>query len=135
MPTYAGGDILEIVCKHSSGTFRYQAKANEDFTINPGGFRSNDDDDAVTGAGEMIDQINRKRTSIEGTIAVDFTSGNEETSLPALAASPELGVWTISVVTGTVWKIKGKPVGDLNFTTNNPQMALKIAGSGVAEKL
>lgn len=135
MPTYTGGDILEIVCKHSLGTFRFQAKSNEDFQVNPGGFRSNDDNNAITGAGEMIDQINRTRWSIEGPVAVDMASENESKNLTALARSAELGVWTISVITGIVWKGKGKPVGDLNFSTNTAQMPLKVSGSGILERI
>lgn len=135
MPKYRGGDITEIVCKHSLGTFRFQAKSGESFTVNPGGFRSNDDDDALTGGGEMIDQVNRKRSSLEGPIAVDFESENETKNLPLLAASSELGVWTISHISGVVWKGKGKPVGDLNFDTNTAQMPLKVAGGGIFEKI
>ena len=44
MPNYVGGDIEEIVCKHATlGEFRFQAKSNESFTLDPGGLRSNDD--------------------------------------------------------------------------------------------
>lgn len=136
MPVYSGGDVLEVVCKHSLGTFRFQVKGNEDVTINPGGLRANDDDDAITGAGEMIDQVNRKRPSFDiPNVACDFSSENETKNLPLLAASAELGIWTVSLVTGVIWKMKGKPVGDLNFTTNNPQMPLKVAGSGIAEPI
>nr|WP_299067175.1 hypothetical protein [uncultured Allomuricauda sp.] len=135
MPTYSGGDVEEIVCKHSLGTFRFQAKANEDFTINPGGFRSDDDDDAITGGGQMIDKINRKRWSIEGPVAVDTASENESKNLPLLSKSAELGVWTISLSNGTVYKGTGKPVGDLNFGTNEVQMPLKVAGGGILEPI
>lgn len=135
MPQYVGGDITEIVCKHSLGTFRFQAKSNESFTLNPGGFRSNDDNNAITGAGEMIDQINRQRWSLEGPVAVDMASENEAKNLPALAKSPELGVWTISMLSGVVYKGKGKPVGDLNWDTNTVQMSLKVSGSGILEKI
>lgn len=135
MPTYSGGDVEEIVCKHSLGTFRFQTKSNEDFTLNPGGFRANDDEDSITGGGQMIDQINRKRWSLEGPIAVDMESENESKNLPLLAKSSELGVWTISLANGTVYKGKGKPVGDLNFGTNEVQMTLKVSGSGILEKI
>ncbi|PXX26279.1 hypothetical protein C7967_11541 [Thalassospira sp. 11-3] len=135
MPQYIGGDITEIVCKHSLGTFRFQAKSNEDFTINTGGFRSNDDANGITGGGEMIDQVNNTRWSMEGPIAVDMKSGNESVNLQKLAESAELGIWTITHVSGVVQKGKGKPVGDLNYSTNNAQMTLKVAGSGKLENL
>ena len=136
MPVYKGGDIEEVVCQHPElGTLRFQAKANESFTFNPGGFRSNDDDDSVTGAGTMIDQVNRKRWSMEGPLAVDMASENEVKNLPLLAKSGELAVWTISLVTGIIYKGLGKPVGDLNFDSNTAQMSVKIAGGGIMEKI
>lgn len=135
MPNFSGGDITEIVCKHELGTFRFQTKSNESYTLDPGGFRANDDANAITGAGEMIDQVNRVRWMLEGPVAVDMASENEVKNLPALSASPELGVWTIAHINGTIWKGRGKPVGDLNFDTNTAQMPLKVSGSGVLEKL
>jgi len=136
MPKYTGGDILEIVCKHPTlGEFRFQAKSNESFNVDPGGIRSNDDANSISGGGEMIDQMNRVRPSIEGPIAVDNSSGNELENLPKLAASPELGTWTISVIDGTIWKGKGKPVGDIVTDTNTAQMTLKVGCSGKLEKL
>ena len=136
MPNYIGGDILEIVCKHPTlGEFRFQAKANESFTLDPGGYRSNDDANSITGGGEMIDQINRVRWSLEGPVAVDPISGNELDNLPKLAESPDLGTWTITHISGTIWKGLGKIVGDLGSDSNNAQLPLKVAGSGRLEKL
>lgn len=136
MPNYIGGDITEIVAKHQTlGEFRFQAKANESFTLDPGGFRSNDDANAITGGGEMIDQVNRIRWSMEGPVAVDPISGNELENLPKLAKSPDLATWTITHISGTIWKGLGKVVGDLNSDTNTAQMTLKVAGSGQLERL
>jgi len=136
MPNYIGGDILEIVCKHPTlGEFRFQAKANESFNLDPGGYRSNDDAGSITGSGSMIDQINRTRWSIEGPVAVDPISGNESDNLPKLSESPDLGTWTITHISGTIWKGLGKPVGDLVPDTNTAQMPLKVSGSGRLEKL
>lgn len=136
MPKYRGGDIIEITCNHPNlGEFRFQAKSNESFTLDPGGLRSNDDSNLITGAGEMIDQVNRVRWSMEGAVAVDVDSGNELENLPLLAASPDLGTWTITHVTGIIWTGRGKVVGDLNTDTNNAQMTLKVAGSGVLQKI
>lgn len=136
MPNYIGGDILEIVCKHPTlGEFRFQAKANESFNLDPGGYRSNDDANAITGGGEIIDQINRVRWSLEGPVAVDPISGNELDNLPKLAESPTLGTWTITHISGTIWKGLGKIVGDLNSDSNTAQLTLKVAGSGKLEKL
>jgi hypothetical protein len=136
MPQYVGGDILEIVCKHPElGEFRFQVKAGESFNIDAGGLRSNDDANMISGGGEFIDQINRVRWSMEGPVAVDPISGNEFENLPALAASPILGTWTVTHISGTVWKGQGKPVGDLVADTNTAQLPLKVAGKGRMEKL
>lgn len=136
MPTYTGGDTLEVTCNHPTlGNFTFATKSNESYTLDPGGFRSNDDANSVTGGGVMIDQINRVRWSFEGVFISDFVSGNEIDNLPALAASPELGTWTISHISGVVWRGKGKPVGDLQNDTNTSQVTVKISGSGRIEKL
>ena len=133
---YIGGDIVEIVCKHATlGEFRFQAKSNETFNLDPGGFRSNDDANSITGAGEMIDQINRVRWSMEGPVAVDPISGNEIENLPKLSESPILGTWTVTHISGVIWKGLGKVVGDLSSDTNTAQMTLKVAGSGKLEKI
>lgn len=117
---YSGGDILEITYNHSvlgSGTIF--CKAAEDGTIDLGGIRTADDENNVTGDGQMIQQMNRVLASFETPpIAWDMTNVDELSRLSALAASPVLGDWTISVVNGSIWGGKGKPVGDLKGNTN-----------------
>lgn len=136
MASFQAGDILEIVCSHPTlGEFRFSPKANESFTFDPGGVRTNDDASQITGNGQGIYQKNRVRWSIEGPIAVDFTSGNEMENLPKLAESSEEGVWTISHISGNIWKGKGIVVGDLQPDTNAATMTLKVSGSGKLEKL
>jgi hypothetical protein len=133
---FIGGDVIEVVCKHPElGDFRFFPKANEAFTLDPGGFRSNDDASAITGSGEMIDQINRVRWSLEGPIAVDLVGTNEMEGLPALAAHPLPGVWTMTHISGRISKGTGKPVGDLQQDTNAATMTLKVSGGGKLEKI
>ena len=136
MANYLAGDILEIVCKHPDlGVSRFQVKSNESINIDFGGLRSDDDAGSITGAGDFIDKVNRVRWSMEGPIAVDFVSGNETDKLNELAESSKLGTWTITHISGAVWKGQGKPVGDLSPDTNTAQMTLKVAGSRKLEKL
>lgn len=136
MPNFIGGDVLEVVCKHPNlGEFRFQAKSNESFNLDPGGFRSSDDANQITGSGEMIDQINRVRWSLEGPVAVDLLSRNEIDNLPKLAESPVLATWTMTHISGAISKGQGKVVGDLSVDTNTAQMTLKVAGGGKTEKL
>lgn len=134
MANYIGGDILEAVCSHPElGDFRFAAKANEAFTLNKGGLRNNDDANGITGSGQAIWQINRQRWSLEGPIAVDMVSDNEMGGLDALAASAIEGIWTLTSISGAIYKGSGKPVGDLNVDSNTAQQTLKIAGSGQLE--
>ncbi len=136
MARYTGGDILEIVCQHPSlGEFRFAAKSNEDFTIDEGGIRVNDDANQITGGGEAIYQKNRVRWMIEGSVAVDFKIGQTQNSLNQLCESEEEATWTITHITGTIWKGKGYPVGDLQPSTNTAQMTLKVSGGGKLERL
>lgn len=134
MAKYIGGDITEIVCQHTLGEFRFSPKSNEDFTIDPGGIRTNDDANQVTAAGEAMYQKNRVRWSIEGPIAVSFADATAD-DVSALSEHPDEGTWTITHISGTIWKGKGKPVGDLQPASNTAMMTLKLAGSGKLEKL
>lgn len=136
MANYIGGDVIEAVCAHPVlGTYRFAAKANEAFTLNKGGIRTNDDANGITGGGVAIYQKNRQRWSLEGPIAVDMVSDNEMAGLDALAAHPAPGTWTLTTISGAVYKGTGVPVGDLNVDTNTAQQTLKIAGSGQLQKL
>jgi hypothetical protein len=131
-----GGDILEITFNHPSlGSGVIFPKSNEDSTLDPGGFRSNDDANMIDGGGNMIDQINRVRWSAETTVSWDMNSREDLEKAIALAASPVLADWTISHINGCVYSGKGKPVGDLQGNGNQATFNLKIAGSGVLKKI
>jgi hypothetical protein len=135
MANYIAGDILEIVCQNDLGEFRFSPKANESFTLDPGGIRINDDANQITGSGQGIFQKNRVRWSMEGPIAVDFASENETDKLPLLAADASEGTWTITHISGTIWRGRGVIVGDIQPDTNTAQMTLKVAGSGRLETI
>lgn len=136
MSNYIGGDVTDLACTHPTlGTYRFAAKANEDFTLNKGGLRNNDDANGITGSGQAIWQINRTRWSFEGPVAVDMISDNEMAGLDLLSSSPLEGTWTLTTISGAIYKGKGKPVGDLNTASNTAQLTLKIAGSGQLQKL
>lgn len=136
MPRYSGGDLTEITCNHPTlGNFTFATKSNESYTLDPGGKRSNDDANMITGNGEFIDQINQVRWSFEGPLMADFTSNNEMKNIPLLAESAELGTWTFTHISGVVWRGKGKFVGDFQIDTNTAQITSKLAGGGKLEKL
>lgn len=136
MPQYTGGDLVEITCNHPTlGSFTFATKSNESYTLDPGGYRSNDDANSISGSGTMIDQVNRVRWSFEGPLVADFISDNEIKNLPLLAESFELATWTFSHISGVIWRGKGKFVGDIQVDTNTAQLSSKIAGGGKLEKL
>ena len=136
MANYIGGDILEVACNHPTlGDFRFSPKANESFNFNPGGIFNNDDENSVTGGGEMILQKNRVLWSLEGPVAVDMLSDYERTNIVKLAESSELGTWTITHISGTIYRGKGIPVGPYSWDSNTSQATLKVAGGGKLEKI
>lgn len=132
----SGGDILEIDCKHPTlGQFKFFPISGEDSEFDPGGFRSNDDDAQITGAGTMIDQVNRMRWSMSTVVEWDDQNGSEDVDLRQLMQSSTLGDWTIRRVNNEVYRGTGKPVGDIKPNGNTSTIAMKIAGSGILEKV
>jgi hypothetical protein len=133
---FVAGDITEVSCNHPTlGDFRFYPKANESFTLDPGGIRNADDANNVTGDGSMIQVKNRVLWSFEGPIAVDLLGGKEIEDIPKLMASSEEGVWTVTHISGAIWRGSGVPVGDFNADTNSANSTLKAAGGGIMEKI
>ena len=131
-----GGDILEITFNHPTvGTGVILPKANEDSTFDLGGFRSNDDANMVAGNGEMIDQMNRVRWSLEAVIAWDMNIRGDLEKLVELAESPVEAEWTITNINGTVYGGTGKPVGDMQGNGNAATFPLKISGGNKLKKI
>lgn len=131
-----GGDITEVTYNHPTiGSGTLFIKANEDSTFEPGGFRSNDDANGVTGSGEMIDQMNRVRSGFEVTVAWDMNTRNDIENVVLMVGSPVLADWTVTHINGTVWGGKGKPVGDISGNANNATFVLKVAGGGNFSKI
>ncbi|AGO48217.1 structural protein [Cellulophaga phage phiSM] len=136
MANYTGGDFVEITCNHPTlGNFVFATKSDEAYTMDPGGFRSDDDAAGVTGSGDFIDKIKRVRWSFEGPLMIDLAAGTEMNSLQAISASFEQGTWTFSHITGAVFRGKGKFVGDIQIDTKESQIAAKISGGGKMEIL
>jgi len=135
MAKYIGGDLLEVTCSHPEfGDMKFDPKANESWTLNRGGIRTNDDANSVTSNGTIIQQKNNTLWNAEGPIAVDL-EGEQADYLNNVTASSELGTWVFSHISGAVFTGKGIPVGDLNEDTNTAQQTLKIAGSGKLSKI
>jgi hypothetical protein len=131
-----GGDILEIKWQHPTlGSGVFFPKSNEDSTFDLGGFTSNDDANMIDGGGNMIDQITRKRWSLEVTSSWDQNISNELASAQALAQSPVQSTFIISHISGAVWQATGKPVGDLQANANQATFTLKLSGGNILRKV
>lgn len=136
MSQFSFGDITEIVCQHSTaGTTTFYPKANESFTIDRGGIRTNDDESQLTSMGDLMRQKNRKRAFFEGPIAVDMTTDLEINKLLEMQESSLLGTWSISNLDGVTYRGVGCHVGDLQLDTNAGTVTLKVAFSRKLEKI
>lgn len=136
MPKYLGGDITEISCSHPSlGDFRFATKADEDYSVDFGGFRNDDDASNISGAGALVSKKNRVRWSVEGPLLVDLQAGQDSKSINDLAESSEPGVWTYTHISGAIWKGTGEIVGDLVVGSNTAQIPVKVSGGGKLEKI
>lgn len=133
---FTGGDLDEIVCSHPTlGTLRFQPKSNESFNIDRGGIRTNDDANQITSSGSMIQQKNKVRWMVEGPIAVDYPEDTVTENLGALSASPVLGEWTFTMLSGLILKGTGNIVGDIVPDANTATLTIKVSGGGVLEKI
>jgi hypothetical protein len=131
-----GGDIEEITFNHPTiGSGTIFPKSGEDSTIELGGFRSNDDANGIDGGGNMIDQMNRVRPFFETTVAWDMNVAGTQEKITELAGDPVPAEWTVSHVSGVVYGITGKPVGDVQGNMNNATIKLKVAGGGKMKKI
>ena len=131
-----GGDILEASFSHptiGSGTFF--PKANEDSTIDLGGFRKDDDASNIDGGGAHIVKMNRNTWMAEMTLANDVNTRNDIDKLDKLTESPVSATWTITHVSGAVYKGLGTIVGDVQGNLNSATVKIKIAGGGKLSKI
>lgn len=131
-----GGDILEVAFNHPTlGSGTLFPKAGEDSTFDPGGFRTDDAADGIDGSGQMMKKLNRKRWSFEVLISWDNNTRQELEKLNALSGSPVDATWTISMVSGSVYKGTGSVVGDVQGNGNAATLPLKVSGGGYLKKI
>ncbi len=130
------GDITEITFNHPTiGSGTVYPKSNEDGTFVLGGFQSVDDENMIDGKGDSIDQMNRVRWSVETTIAWDNLNAQDLEKFVALASSPEEAEFTFSLVSGSVYGGKGKPVGQLAGAVNGGTFPVKLSGGQKLKKI
>lgn len=126
-----GGDISEVTWNHPTlGSGTLFPKSNEGNTYDVGGIRTGDDANMISGAGTPIYQMNRQRGFFEIVVENDQNVRGDAELMAELAADPVEADWTFSVLNGTTWGGKGKPVGDIAPDINASTFTLKVAGGG-----
>lgn len=132
---FSGGDVQEITFNHPTiGAGAFFPKSGEEATIDMGGRRSNDDANSLTGRGDVIDIMNAVRWSFEVPIATDMADQDTQQVVSDLANSAEPATWTFTMLNGVVYRGTGKPVGDVQ-ASSNAQMTLKCSGGGKLAKI
>lgn len=132
---YNGGDIIEISYNHPTvGSGVLSPKAAEDNEYDIGGIRTNDDDQMITSKGEAIYSMNNKRWSASAVVASDMNIRQEYEKMVAMNSSIDEATWTFLHINGTVYKGKGKVVGDLKLNVNKSTFSFKVAGGNLFEQ-
>jgi len=127
----SGGDVLEVKFSHPTiGQGSFFAVANQGNTFDPGGIRTADDAAMIDSSGEPVWQMNRVRGHFEILISNDMDVREDVQKVVQLASSGDQADWTVSLINGTVWSGKGKPVGDIAPDINASTLTLKVASGG-----
>ncbi len=133
---FIGGDATEVTYNHPVlGTGTVYCKASEDSTLDRGGYMKDDDNNNVSGDGQIVFIMNRKRWKAElPPILWDMTERDELGRLQEIQNHPLPASWTIAYANGAIYSGRGSVVGDLNATTNNPHISVTLAGGGTLDK-
>lgn len=133
---YIGGDYTEITYNNpdlGSGTF--YPVSGESATVDPGGFRSEDEASSIAANGEIIDIKKLTRWSFEIACAWSLGESQDIQALADLAASSAQTDWTFTHISGTIQGGKGVPVGDIQGDAGAGNFTLKVAGGGKLKNL
>lgn len=125
-----GGDITELRVNHPAlGTRVFGVKAAESNTYDPGGVRTDDDANSITTNGNPIFSMGFVRGELNVMIENDQNLNDDAQFMADLAKHPEMGEWQWTVINGTVWKMRGKPVGDIKPDIKAATLQIKISGA------
>lgn len=131
-----GGDVTEVKWSHPTlGSGVLYPKAGETSSFDPGGFRSNDDAQGIDGSGAMIKQLTRARWSLDLVIAWDNNIRQELETLNNISGQPVDATFTVSHVSGAVYKGLGTVVGDVKGDGLAATIPIKFAGGNKLDKI
>lgn len=131
-----GGDITEITFNHPTlGSGVLFVKSDEDSELDLGGYRSADEEKGIATNGDMIDTMTLSRWMASATLASDLTDANHLKKVTDMASHPLPASWSVSHISGAVYRGNGKPVGDVKQAVKGSTLPLKISGGGKMEKI
>jgi len=129
-----GGDILEVSYKHPTlGQGVLAVKSDEDSELDLGGFRTADDEKSIASNGEDIPVMTRSRWSATFVMAPDFTTAADQQAVTDMAGNAVPAEWTITHITGAIYRGTGRPVGDVKAAFKAGTIQLKISGGSIAK--
>lgn len=125
-----GGDIIEISYNNPDvGSGVWSPKAQEDNEYDIGGIRTNDDEAMITSKGEAIYSLTNKRWKCTVVVTSDMNVRQEYEKTVAMAASLSETTFSFLHINGTIYKGKGRPVGDIKLNVNQSTFTLMLSGS------
>lgn len=133
---YLGGDTLSITIQNPKlGSVVFEAKAAEDTNYDLGGTRVLDEESSVTGSGTNIAAMTRKRWKVPVVIAADMITDLDIEKANKIAADTSENTITISNLNGSVYRGKGRIVGDIVLNTAKATCPITLSGGGKLEKI
>ena len=130
------GDLTEIGYSNPDvGSGVLYPKADEDATIEYGGFINEDDESMIDGSGERITKKNRRAPMFEATIANDNSIREDYDKVVQLRESNAQTTWTLTHISGEVYEVTGQPVGANEVNLNAGTFTLKVLGNNKMRKV
>lgn len=131
-----GGYIVDISYKRASGASgRWYVKAGETSMFDPGGIRTNDDENGIDSGGAGIYEMQPARWRVECTLRNDMNSAQEMEEVANQAADLEETEYIITHISGAVYGCSGKPVGNVRADGKAATLALVLAGGGIMSQV
>lgn len=130
MATIAGDFKLITAANDKLGkTYSFYPMANESNTIRLGGATVDDNEDGVAGGGaESVFSISNTMGGFTITVANDSVQRRDLENAKELITSGEESVFTIEHINGSIYKVSGMIVGQLETDTQAGTFEMKVNG-------